>query len=172
MNTATSTLTPKPQPAMRADFINPFITATVRVISTMANINPVAARPRIKHDARTFADVTGVIGLLGEGVEGTMAISFVEPCILRIVSNMLGEEIMDLNQDIEDAVGELTNMISGASRAELETKGYSFRMAIPSVISRKGHSISMVTRSPVIQIPFETEFGPFFVEACLGHAPA
>ncbi|MCK6571269.1 chemotaxis protein CheX [Myxococcota bacterium] len=158
-------------PAMRADFINPFITSTVRVIATMASIQPQPGRPRIKPDLRTYADVTGIIGLLGEGVEGTMAISFAEACILRVVSNMLGEEITDLNNEIEDAVGELTNMISGAARAELETKGYSFRMAIPSVITRRGHSIAVITRFPIVQIPFETDYGPFYVEACLHQIP-
>ncbi len=172
MNSAAPSQPAKVFPAMRADFINPFITSTIRVISTMANIHPSAGRPRVKQDHRTYADVTGIIGLLGEGVEGTMAISFADAPILRIVSNMLGEEIVDLNQDIEDAVGELTNMISGASRAELETKGYSFRMAIPSVITRKGHSIAVITRFPIVQIPFETDFGPFYVEACLSQAPA
>lgn len=154
-------------PAMRADFINPFITSTVRVIATMAAIQPLPGRPRIKSDQRSYADVTGIIGLLGEGVEGTMAISFAEGCILRVVSNMLGEEITDLNNEIEDAVGELTNMISGAARAELEIRGYSFRMAIPSVITRRGHSVAVITRFPIVQIPFETDYGAFYVEACL-----
>lgn len=156
--------------AMRADFINPFISATIRVLSTMAAIEPRPQRPRLKSDQRTLSDVTGIIGLLGEGVEGTMSLSFTESCILRVVSNMLGEEIVDLNHEIEDAVGELTNMISGASRAELETRGYSFRMAIPSVITQRGHSVAVITRSPIIQIPFDTDFGSFCVEACLHQA--
>jgi len=170
MSSQTARLRNDAFPAMRADFINPFITATVRVIATMAGIEPVAQRPRIKADHRSYSDVTGLIGLIGEGVEGTMAISFHESCILRIVSNMLGEEVTDLNHEIEDAVGELTNMISGAARADLETKGYSFQMAIPSVITSKGHSIMVVTRLPIVQIPFETPNGAFYVEACLNAA--
>jgi chemotaxis protein CheX len=62
-------------------------------------------------------------------------------------------------------------MISGAARAELETKGYSFRMAIPSVITRRGHSVAVITRFPIVQIPFETDYGPFYVEACLHQSP-
>lgn len=156
-----------PPHAMRADFINPFINATIGVISTMASIRPEVGRPRLKPDTPSASDVTGIIGLVGEGVEGTMCIGFSKSCILKIASNMIGEEFTEMNRDIEDAVGELTNMISGASRAELETTGYSFQMAIPSVISGQGHSVSTKTRSPVIQIPFSTEFGAFYVEACL-----
>ena len=46
---------------------------------------------------------------------------------------MLGEEIQSLDGDIQDAVGEITNMISGGARAELEKMGYSLAMAIPSL---------------------------------------
>jgi chemotaxis protein CheX len=153
--------------AMRADFINPFITSTVRVVSAMSGIQPVAQRPRLKQDLRVYADVTGLIGLMGEGVEGTLAISFEAPCILRVVSNMLGAEVNALNHEIEDAVGELTNTISGAARADLESRGYSFRLAVPSVITRTGQKFTTTLRSPVVQVPFQTDFGAFFVEAGL-----
>jgi chemotaxis protein CheX len=152
---------------MRADFINPFITSTIRVISTMSSLQPVAQRPRLKQDLRVYADVTGLIGLMGEGVEGTLAISFEAPCILRVVSNMLGAEVKTLNHQIEDAVGELTNMISGAARADLEARGYSFRLAVPSVITRTGQRFATTLRSPVVQVPFQTDFGALFVEAGL-----
>jgi len=58
-----------------------------------------------------------------------------------VVSNMLGEEITDLNADIQDAVGEITNMISGAARKNLEAKGFNITAAIPTVVFGKGHSI-------------------------------
>lgn len=43
----------------------------------------------------------------------------------------------------------------------------SFEMAIPSVVSGQKHRVDHLTDSPVILIPFETEAGPFFIEACL-----
>jgi chemotaxis protein CheX len=152
---------------MRAEFINPFMTATINVLETMASVQAQPGRPHLKQGTKSYSDVTGLIGLAGEGIEGSFAISFTEACILRIVSNMLGEEITDLDGDIADAVGEITNMISGGARAALDQQGYSFRMALPTVVTQRGHTVSLIAHSPVIVIPFTTAAGPFFTEACL-----
>ena len=80
---------------------------------------------------------------------------------------MLGETITELTSDVGDAVGELTNMISGSARADLDRQGYSFRMALPTVITRAGHRMSVIATSPTTVVPFTTEAGPFFIEACL-----
>ncbi|MCX7634486.1 MAG: chemotaxis protein CheX [Syntrophales bacterium] len=151
---------------MRAEFINPFLEATVEVLKTMAFVEPVAGKPYLKKDNVARGDISGVIGLTGDA-RGSLALSFSEASILEIVRNMLGEEINDLNGDIKDAVGELTNMISGVARKKLEASGYSIIGAIPTVVSGKNHSIRHVLGGPSIIIPFETSAGTFVVDVCL-----
>ncbi|MDL1969292.1 MAG: chemotaxis protein CheX, partial [Deltaproteobacteria bacterium] len=84
-----------------------------------------------------------------------------------IVSNMLGEEIKEINGDIKDAVGEITNMVSGSARQKLESLGMSISAAIPTVIAGKGHSVSHIMSGPSIIIPFETDQGSFVVDICM-----
>ena len=81
---------------------------------------------------------------------------------------MFGEEMSEINDDIGDAVGELTNMISGQARQQLEAEGRLLKAAIPTVIMGKNHSISHITDGPIIAIPFETDNGSFAIEICLG----
>ncbi len=153
---------------MRAEFINELLNATVTVLETMAQVSPRPGRPFIKKKRVSVGDVTGIIGMAGEnGLQGTFAISFSESCILHVVSEMLMEEFTELNDEIRDAVGEITNMISGAARAKLSDMGYHFDMAIPTVIAKKAHTITQVTKAPIIVIPFETDQGGFIAEATL-----
>jgi len=152
---------------MDVKFINPFLDATIHVLKTMAFIEPIPGRPYLKEDNLARGDVSGIIGFTGAAT-GSMALSFSEGCILKIVSNMLGEDIQEVNGEIEDAVGEITNMVSGAARKNLESLGLSISAAIPTVISGKGHSVSHVMIGPCIIIPFETERGPFVVDVCIG----
>ncbi len=147
-------------------FIDAFSEGTLNVIKTMANISPMPGKPYLKKDGSANGDVSGVIGFTG-AVTGSMALSFSEKSILKIVSNMLGEEIQEINGDIKDAVGEITNIISGAARKELELKGFNVLAAIPTVVSGKGHSIAHVLGGPSIIIPFEMEAGPFVVDICI-----
>jgi len=152
---------------MDVRFINPFLNGTVQVLKTMAFVEPKAGKPFLKKDSLARGDISGIIGLTGSA-RGSLALSFSESCILKVVSNMLGEEIKTLNGDIKDAVGEITNMVSGAARKELETLGFNITAAIPTVVAGKDHSISHVLGGPSIIIPFETPQGPFFVDICIG----
>lgn len=151
---------------MDVKLINPFINATTNVLGTMAFVKCKAGIPYLKKDDIATGDVTGIIGLTGY-TNGTIAVTFDEGSILKIVSNMFGEEILSLNHETSDAVGELVNMISGQARRELEELGRIFNAAIPTVVSGKGHSIKHYTNGPKIAIPFSTEGGNFTIEVCI-----
>jgi chemotaxis protein CheX len=151
---------------MDATIINPFINATINVLETMAFVKAKPGKPYLKKDDTAMGDVTGVIGVTGMA-NGTVSVTFEETSILKIVSNMFGETIETLDNEVADAVGELTNMISGQARMELEQKGKVFEAAIPSVITGKGHKIIHITEGPKIAIPFTVEEGNFTIEVCL-----
>ena len=150
---------------MDVKLINPFINATINVLETMAFVTVTAGKPYLKKDNVAVGDVTGVLGLTGVA-HGTIAVTFEENCILTVVSNMFGEKMDSLNEDIADAVGELTNMISGQTRRELDEVGKVFKAAIPSVITGKNHTIRHYSDGPKIAIPFQTDGGEFTIEVC------
>lgn len=151
---------------MDVRFINPFLEGTVEVLTTMAFIKPRAGNPYLKKDFIAKGDVSGIIGISGD-VKGSLALSFSANCVLKIVSNMLGEQHTSIDGDIQDAVGEMTNMISGAARKKIEGLGYKLFAAIPTVVSGKNHSITHVMGGPSIIIPFETDDGPFVLDVCI-----
>ena len=151
---------------MDVKFINAFLDGTISVLKTMAFVEPISGTPYVKKDSVASGDISGIIGLTGS-VKGSLALSFSEACILRVVSNMLGEEIPALNHDTNDAVGEITNMISGVARKILESDGLNITAAIPTVVAGRNHSILHVLGGPSIIIPFSIEAGPFVVDICL-----
>lgn len=155
---------------MDVKMINPFIEATQKVLATMASTKVRVQKAYLKKDKTATGDVTGIIGITGEAM-GTISVSFSSACILTIVSKMFGEEMLELNDDIGDAVGELTNMISGQARQQLEAEGRLLKAAIPTVVMGKNHSISHITDGAVIAIPFETDDGSFSIEICLNGKP-
>ena len=150
---------------MDVKFINPFINATLNVLETIASTKAKAGKPYLKNDHVAQGDISGVIGLTGE-VCGTISTSFTENSILAIVSRMFGEEMKELNDEIKDAVGEIANMISGQARQKLEELGRSLKAAIPTVVIGKNHTITHLTKHPVIAIPFSTDNGNFTIEVC------
>jgi len=146
-------------------FINPFLEAVMNVLSTMAMVTATPGRPYINTKRTAECDVTGLIGISGHAV-GTIALSLSKGAILRIVSNMIGEEYDDLNDDIADAVGELTNMISGQARQNLSTTGLIFSASTPTVVIGRGLRVAHPASGPILAIPFSTPDGELVVEIC------
>lgn len=151
---------------MDVEYINPFLNGTLEVLKTMASFQPVPEKPYVKKDDLAHGDVSGIIGITGDAI-GSLAISFSASCICSIVGRMLGETFTTINHDVLDAVGELTNMISGVSRTHLEKKGMTVFAAIPSVVFGANHTINHILKSPSIVIPFSSPNGPFFVDVCI-----
>lgn len=153
---------------MKAEFINPFLSATKNVLETMCQTKIQAQKPTIKNDNKSFGEVTGIIGMASETVTGCMIVSFSEKCILQIVANMLYEAPKTaVDAEIVDAVGELTNMICGGAKSQLAKLNHKFNLATPTMITGKGVEIAYHTDSPTLVIPFETEYGTFVIEANL-----
>jgi chemotaxis protein CheX len=151
---------------MDVKLINPFIEATIHVLETIASTKAQAGKVYLKKDQVAKGDVSGVIGLMGEA-SGTICVSFTEQCILAIVSNMFGEKVKALNHEVQDAVGEIANMISGQARRKLEALGRVLKAAIPTVVVGKDHVITHMTKYPIIAIPFNTSDGAFTIEVCI-----
>jgi len=150
---------------MEAEYVNPFLEATVSVLKTMASLEVVPGKPFIKKESSACGDVSGIVGITGE-TEGSLCITFSRGCILQVVSTWFGEEAKEINDEVKDAVGELTNMISGDSRRRLQEAGYTFHGSIPAVISGPGHEVKHITRGPILAIPFSLNGMGFFVEVC------
>ena len=153
---------------LRNALIHELLAATIHVLKTMAELSPRPGRPQLIRPGGAQADYTGVMGLAGpHSVRGSFAICFERGCIAHVVESLFGEPPAELGGECEDAVGEMTNMVSGAARAALEKKGHHFDMAIPTVVAAPHHEVSLMTQGPTIQIPFETEGGAFFDQCAL-----
>ncbi len=148
---------------MDVKFANPLINATLGILGELTSIQYEVGKPYLKGDDVAKGDLSGIIGLSGD-VSGTIAITFEEKVIMRIVSDMFKEEITGINDEVIDAVGELNNMITGRAIAELTEKGIDLKFTVPIVIHGKNHIVKHLTEGPKIAIPFSTEEGKFTIE--------
>jgi chemotaxis protein CheX len=154
---------------MKVELINPFLHATKNVLETMAQTQVTPKKPHLKDGKTSYGEVTGIIGMTSDAITGSMIVSFSEKCILKIVANMLMEEPKPkIDDEVIDAVGELTNMICGGAKAQLAKLDHQFNLATPTMVKGKGVEISYYSDAPTIVIPFETPDGTFVVEANLG----
>lgn len=151
---------------MDVRFVNPFLGGAVEVLSTMAGIGLDPGKPYIKRGNQAEGDISGIIPVDGEAC-GSISVTFHFSLIQAVLKGMLGDEVNEIDADVRDAVGELTNMISGAARRRLGEQGLSLSAGIPKVLDGSGHQIEHIWGGPVLAIPFSSEYGYMVVEVAL-----
>lgn len=150
-------------------FINPVLEAVSNVLTKMAQVEVTPGKPYVNKERTASGDVTGIIGLTGD-LKGVLSVTFEKEVILKITNSMLDESYTEIDGNIADAVGELTNMITGQARMHLSKDGMNLKASTPSVVIGKGHTISHITPAPILSIPFSTDFGSFVVEITMSGA--
>ncbi len=130
----------------------------------MAQTEATHRPPGIKQSQVATGDVTGIIGMVGNKIKGSLSISFSEQAALHITNNMLGESLDKIDETVTDMVGEITNMVTGGAKRIFADSGHNFEMATPTVIAGADHEIHHHCQGSVIQIPFDSKQGTFYVE--------
>lgn len=149
---------------MQVEYINPFISALINTFHTMLSCEARRGHLAVKQDSRAAHEVSGVIGLSGRAV-GTVVVSFSTQVALKAASTMLMLEATKIDDDVLDAVGELTNMVAGAAKAELEE--YEMMVSLPNVITGPAHEVHFPSEVTPIGIAFDTDWGPISLEVGL-----
>ena len=146
---------------MRVEYINPFISSLRHTFDTMLSCEARRGDMVLKENNQAQHHVSGVIGLSGKAV-GTVVVSFSEPVALQAASTMLLTEFTEIDDEVLDAVGELTNMVAGAAKAELEE--YDLMSSLPNVITGSGHEVHFPSDVTPVSISFDTDWGPLTLE--------
>ncbi len=127
-----------------------------RVLFTMLELN---AAPVDSGDLSSGEQVTAVIGIGGEGIEGSLYFHLTDALAKRVGQLLLEETLGRAVQDreVNDAVGELCNMIAGGLKAALLSHGVDTALSPPSVIRGKNFAIAPQDNAKVSHFLFTCE---------------
>ena len=151
---------------MDAAIVNPFVEGTLHILDTTAGVKVQPDSPFLKTDTSPLGDISGMLEITGD-LAGSAAISFTEYSILGIVSAMFGEEMTQINEEIFDAVGEITNMVAGHVTTKLAEQGKKVKVKFVRVCTGPDQPIAHTdSQSPVLAVPFKTTLGKVVIEVC------
>lgn len=118
---------------MRDRIVETFMAATKTVFSTMVGPGlELGTDPGGTHEY----EISGVVGISGD-YAGTIILGFPAATALQVAKSFAGIE--KDGDDLNDAVGELANMVAGSGKAKL---GDNLAISLPNVIRGKRHSIA------------------------------
>lgn len=130
-----------------------FIEATIKTLESFVGAKPTFSdKHQLASNLNLEYDIAGKIQFEADGMQVQLVTAFKKEVIFFIYEKMLGSPINDLNADVQDCVGELTNIIYGYAKAPLVNDGHSFSMAKP-IPELNVNSLFKDKKS--LEIPFE-----------------
>lgn len=144
------------------DMARHVIDATKEVFSTMIMMELEDSFP-LQESVNTFqCSISGMVGMAGT-YTGILAIHCPQKFALKITSNMLGMDVDEVGEDVNDALGEIANMLGGYVKMVLSKGGMDINLSIPTVISGEEYTINAMSESDCVVVPFTHEQERFLV---------
>ena len=151
---------------MNVTLVNPFVEGALHILDTTAFVKVKPETPFLKRDSRPQGDISGILQITGD-LTGSAAISFSERCILGIVSAMFGEDMTEINEEITDAVGEISNMIAGHVTTKIAEMDKRVKVKFVKVCAGADEKIEHIKEGGhVLALPFSTTKGRMVIEVC------
>lgn len=140
-----------------------YITDSTReVFSTMVMMDPSDDLPLSEPINRFKCSITGMVGFAGT-YSGVISIHCPVSLALKITSSMLGMECDEVNDDLNDAIGEIANMLGGSVKLVLSKGGLDVKLSIPTVISGEDYTVNSLSDIDCVVIPFNLDGEKFLV---------
>ena len=139
------------------------IRGTIETIETMTGAAPQAGQWRVETDAEILGDISGIISVTQENINGTLVVSFSRDAILLILEKVFRREFREFDKSVKEAVAEFTNMIYGVVKARLSKSGYKFQMALPTVVMGVKHVVTPLKVDGTMVVPFTIDGKKFDV---------
>jgi chemotaxis protein CheX len=141
--------------------------STTQVFATMLGVDIVCDAAAVETAMpETSEGVVSFIGVAGSWA-GTGSVSCSPALACRICAQMLMCEAPAVNEEVLDAVAELTNMIVGSVKNELELHLGPLGLSIPTVVYGCSFKTKSAGSTEWIVVRFQWDDEPLIVKLCL-----
>ncbi len=109
------------------------------------------------------SNLTSMIGL-GGGIRGVLAVHCPENVAKAITGDFLGMDVDELDDDVKDAIGEITNMVAGNLKVSYSKVDINVELAIPTSIVGDSFHVSGIADAQRVVVPMTIKHGEFWIE--------
>ena len=133
------------------------------IFGTMVGLEDLLHLPIQIDPVTNFTDcISSLVGLAGT-YNGLVSLHMPSDLAIRATSCMLGMEVTEVGDDVNDAMGEIANMVAGSFKQHLSKGGLDVQISTPSVIYGKEYVITLGSNPQQIAVRFATDDDWFMV---------
>jgi chemotaxis protein CheX len=97
--------------------------------------------------------LTAMVGLAG-AYNGLVCVHLPWPLAISFTSLMLGTQVTEIDDDVNDAMGEIANMLAGSFKQHLSKGGSDVHLSTPSVVNGSDYVVSSGSNMENITLKF------------------
>lgn len=131
----------------------PFVKATIECFQTMVDIDLTLKDASTRLPPIEQKELCAILGLSGDAI-GLACVALSKEVALKTVSNFMGENLTEINEDVFDAIGEIINIIGGAAKSEYSDMKLS--ISLPSIMHGEKFYLSLPKGAPVVTLLFDS----------------
>lgn len=150
-----------PEAARTAECVNPVLTATREVFERMLGCTPRRTGLVLRNESPRGSHVSGVVCVSG-GASGNIVVRLPRSAALEALKRMTGTEATEIDDQVRDAVGELTNMIAGSAKSALADR--ELVLSAPQVVAGEADDAAYAADAQPFCILFDSDLGSFQIE--------
>jgi len=137
------------------------------VFSTMIGMDDLLHLPLEIDPVNHFSGfISALVGLAGT-YNGLISLHAPSELAEHIATNMLGQDVAPSSGDVQDALGEVANMIAGSFKQHLTNSGLDIRLSTPSVVTGRRYVIALTNKPEAMALRFASGEGWFVVAVAL-----
>ncbi|MFH1027660.1 MAG: chemotaxis protein CheX [Pseudomonadota bacterium] len=137
------------------------------IFSSMVGVEDIMYLPPQLDLTSHFKDcLTAMVGLAGS-YSGLVSIHVPWPLAISFTSQMLGMEVTEIDDDVNDAMGEIANMIAGSFKQHLSKGGSDIQLSTPSVVNGSDYTVTSGSNIENITLKLATDEEWFMVSLSL-----
>lgn len=144
-------------PALVEELVAPFISSLKSVMQTMVQSKCEPGECKTVSEGAHLFGVSAVIGLSGE-LTGALTFSTSPASACKILERMAGMEATEPDEFVRDAIGEISNMVAGYGKRDLEK--YQLKLGLPQVLIGEGIVLYTPRWAQHLWMQVETDVGP------------
>lgn len=143
-------------------FDEKIIDVTREIFETMIMVEVTPGEPLSEHVSRFKCSLSAMVGFAGFK-QGNLAIHAPDKVAKGLTGDFLGMEVNEINEDVQDAMGELANMVAGSLKPFIANDGEKVDLSLPSVVHGDEYTLTVINKADWIIIPFTVSHGDFLV---------
>ncbi len=148
----------------KIDLHQEIVDATCDVFSSMLDVDLTTGSALKDGNTQMQSNITSVLNLGGD-IDGIVGVHCSGKAAKKITGAFLGMVFDELDSDVEDAIGEVTNMVAGNLKISFAKVGIDVQLSIPTTVVQDSYNLERLSNSVEIVVPFCMDDGDkFWVE--------